>query len=71
MRRTIREIEHDHKERPLPGLLPKERRFVHTMLSGHAYLTTESRGRGGRRTLFITPRKDLQPTEESQEGQEP
>lgn len=61
VKRTIQQIEQDHRERPLPGLLPKERRFVHTMLAEHAYLTTESRGRGARRTLFIMPRKDIQP----------
>lgn len=59
VKRTMREIERDHQERPLQGLLPKERRYVHTMLTGHPYLTTESRGRGGKRTLYITPRKDL------------
>ncbi len=59
IRRTVREIEQDHTERPLRGLLPKERRYVHTALSDHPYLTTESRGRGTRRTLYILPRKDL------------
>ena len=58
-KRTIQQIERDHRERALPGLLPKERRFVHTMLADHAYLTTESRGRGAQRTLFILPRKDI------------
>jgi len=59
MRRMVREIEQDHRERPLPGLLPRERRHVHTQLSNHPYLTTESRGRGHRRTLYILPRKDF------------
>jgi spoIIIJ-associated protein len=59
VKRTVHEIERDHTERPLHGLLPKERRFVHTLLTDHLYLTTESRGRGGKRTLYITPRKDL------------
>ncbi|OPX23520.1 MAG: hypothetical protein B1H03_01295 [Planctomycetales bacterium 4484_113] len=63
VKRTIQQIEQDHQERPLPGLLPKERRFVHTMLAQHTYLTTESRGRGSQRTLFITPRKDILPPE--------
>jgi len=59
VKRTVREIEHDHTERPLRGLLPKERRYVHTLMADHPYLTTESRGRGGKRTLFITPRKEF------------
>jgi spoIIIJ-associated protein len=63
IRRTVREIEQDHAERPLKGLLPKERRYVHTALSDHPYLTTESRGRGTRRTLYILPRKDLETKE--------
>lgn len=60
VKRTVREIEQDHAERPLPNLLPKERRYVHTSLSDHSYLTTESRGRGSRRTLHIIPRTDLE-----------
>jgi len=60
VKRTVREIELDHTERPLPNLLPKERRYVHTALSDHSYLTTESRGRGSRRTLHIIPRTDLE-----------
>jgi spoIIIJ-associated protein len=59
VKRTVHEIERDHSERALPGLLPKERRHVHTAMSNHPYLTTESRGRGTRRTLYIVPRKDL------------
>jgi spoIIIJ-associated protein len=59
VKRTVHEIEHDHSERELPGLLPKERRYVHTVMSNHPYLTTESRGRGNQRTLYIIPRGDL------------
>lgn len=59
IKRTVHDIERDHQERPLPGLLSKERRHVHTALAEHPYLTTESRGRGSRRTLYIVPRKDL------------
>ncbi len=59
VRRTVMEIEQDHRERPLTGLLSKERRHVHTVLAHHPYLTTESRGRGPRRTLYIMPRPDL------------
>ncbi len=59
IKRTVLEIERDHQERALPGLLSKERRHVHTALAEHPYLTTESRGRGSRRTLYIVPRKDL------------
>lgn len=58
--KIIREIEYDHKERPVPGLLPKERRFVHHYLTDHPYLTTESRGdTRDSRTLFIMPRSDI------------
>ncbi|MCD6282224.1 KH domain-containing protein [bacterium] len=60
VRRTVREIELDHTERSLPNLLPKERRYVHTTMSEHPYLTTESRGRGSRRTIYIVPRTDLE-----------
>ncbi|MEZ5339489.1 MAG: hypothetical protein R3F46_14665 [bacterium] len=59
--KIIRDIEYDHKERPVPGLLPKERRFVHHFLTDHPYLTTESRGdTRDTRTLFILPRSDIQ-----------
>lgn len=60
VRRLVRDIERDHKERPVEGLLPKERKFVHQMFSTHPYLTTVSRGEGMNRTLFITPRSDIQ-----------
>ncbi len=55
----VREIERDHKERPVPNLLPKERRLVHLMLMNHPYLTTESRGEGEDRILYIIPRRDV------------
>lgn len=58
--KIIREIEFDHKERAVAGLLPKERRFVHHFLTDHPYLTTESRGETrDERTLFILPRSDI------------
>lgn len=57
VRQIVRQIESDHRERPLPHLLPKERKIVHTYLNTHPYLTTESRGEGGARTLFIKPRQ--------------
>ncbi|MCB1220353.1 MAG: hypothetical protein H7A35_16295 [Planctomycetales bacterium] len=61
VQKIIREIEYDHKERPVPGLLPKERRFVHHYMTDHPYLTTESRGdTRDTRTLFILPREDIQ-----------
>jgi hypothetical protein len=60
VRRLVRDIERDHKERPVEGLLPKERKFVHQMFSTHPYLTTESRGEGMQRMLFIIPRSDIQ-----------
>jgi spoIIIJ-associated protein len=60
VRRLVRDIERDHRERPVEGLLPKERKFVHQMFTSHPYLTTESRGEGTQRTLFITPRSDIQ-----------
>jgi spoIIIJ-associated protein len=53
---VIKEIERDHKPRPIPNLLPKERKIVHQHLSNHAYLTTESRGTGRGRTLYIKPK---------------
>ena len=59
VRRVIKDIERDHRERPLRGLQPKERRFVHSFLSGHPYLTTESRGESKERTLYILPRQDI------------
>ncbi|GEM_PF-1097880 len=60
IKKVVREIERDHRERPMKGLLPKERKFVHQYFSDHPYLTTESRGRGQTRTLFIVPREDIQ-----------
>lgn len=59
IRRIVREIERDHRERPLQGLLPKERKFIHQYFSEHPYLTTESRGSRNERTLFILPRDDI------------
>jgi predicted RNA-binding protein YlqC (UPF0109 family) len=59
VKRVMRDIERDHRERPIRGLLPKERKFVHSFLSGHPYLTTESRGDKKKRTLFIKPRDDI------------
>ena len=59
IKKVVREIERDHRERPLKGLLPKERKFVHQYFSDHPYLTTESRGERPKRTLFITPREDI------------
>lgn len=59
IRRTVREIERDHRERPLHGLLPKERKYIHQFFSDHPYLTTESRGKKNDRTLFILPREDI------------
>lgn len=53
---VIRDIETDHKERPIADLLPKERKIVHKFLTNHPYLTTVSRGKGRARTLYITPR---------------
>jgi predicted RNA-binding protein Jag len=60
IKKVVREIERDHRERPMKGLLPKERKFVHQYFAEHPYLTTESRGRGQTRTLFIVPREDIQ-----------
>jgi predicted RNA-binding protein YlqC (UPF0109 family) len=60
VRRMVRDIERDHHERPVEGLLPKERKFIHQYFSGHPYLTTESRGEGVERVLFITPRVDIE-----------
>lgn len=57
--RTVREIEKDHKERPIPHLLPKERRIIHTMFANHPYITTQSRGKGDERTLYLLPRPEL------------
>jgi len=59
VKKVVREIERDHRERPIHDLLPKERKFVHQFFSGHPYLTTESRGEGSQRTLYITPRRDI------------
>ncbi|MCD6118325.1 KH domain-containing protein [bacterium] len=53
----ISEIERDHKERPVPGLLPKERKIIHRHLNNHPYLTTISIGKGRARTLYIKPRE--------------
>ena len=60
IRRMVRDIERDHRERPMKELLPKERKIVHQFFTEHPYLTTESRGEGRERTLFITPRRDIQ-----------
>jgi predicted RNA-binding protein Jag len=60
IRRMVRDIERDHRERPMKELLPKERKIVHQFFTEHPYLTTESRGEGRDRTLFITPRRDIQ-----------
>ncbi|GEM_PF-2246401 len=57
VREVVRLIEQDHKERPIPNLLPKERKVVHELLRDHPYLTTESRGSGPNRTLYIKPRE--------------
>lgn len=59
IKKVVRDIERDHRERPMKGLLPKERKFVHQYFSEHPYLTTESRGKGQTRTLFIVPREDI------------
>jgi predicted RNA-binding protein Jag len=59
VRRIIRDIERDHRERRIPELLPKERKFIHQYLTGHPYLTTESRGTGANRMLYILPRTDI------------
>ena len=59
VRRIIRDIERDHRERRIPELLPKERKFIHQYLTDHPYLTTESRGTGQHRQLFILPRTDI------------
>ncbi len=53
---VIKDIERDHRPRPIPNLLPKERKIVHQHLSKHSYLTTESRGTGKGRTLYIKPK---------------
>jgi spoIIIJ-associated protein len=60
IKKVVREIEKDHRERPVKGLLPKERKFVHQFFAEHPYLTTESRGKGPNRTLYVTPRSDIQ-----------
>ncbi|MEP0814384.1 MAG: hypothetical protein HRF49_06935 [bacterium] len=52
----IREIEKDHKPRPLPNLLPKERKVIHKFLANHPYLTSVSSGKGKDRTLYIAPK---------------
>lgn len=60
VKRIVTDIERDHQERPIPELGSKERKFVHQFFSGHPYLTTESRGEGRERTIFIMPRSDIQ-----------
>jgi predicted RNA-binding protein Jag len=59
VKKIVRDIERDHQERPIHDLLPKERKFVHQFFAGHPYLTTESRGTGSERTLFILARTDI------------
>jgi spoIIIJ-associated protein len=59
IRRVVRDIERDHRERPIRDLVPKERKFVHSFFTNHPYLTTESRGEGRKRTLFVLPRPDI------------
>lgn len=59
VKKVVREVERDHRERPVYDLLPKERKFVHQFFTGHPYLTTESRGLAKKRTLYILPRKDI------------
>ncbi len=63
VKKIIREIESDHKERPIQNLLPKERKIVHKFLTNHPYLTSVSRGKGRARTLYITP-KDFESRQE-------
>ena len=53
---VIREIENDHQPRPIPNLLPKERKIIHKYLTNHPYLTSVSKGRGKERTLYIAPK---------------
>jgi predicted RNA-binding protein Jag len=59
IKRVVRDIERDHHERRIPGLLAKERKFIHQYFTEHPYLTTESRGEGQNRTIFILPRVDI------------
>ena len=59
IRRVVRDIERDHRERPIRDLVPKERKFVHSFFTNHPYLTTQSRGEGRKRTLFVLPRPDI------------
>lgn len=59
IRRVVRDIERDHRERPIRDLLPKERKFVHSYFTNHPYLTTESRGESRKRTLYIMGRTDI------------
>lgn len=59
----IHEIELDHKPRPMPGLLPKERRIIHSFLTDHPYLTTESKGDGNNRVLWLIPKSSEEPQE--------
>jgi len=59
VKKVVREIELDHRERPIRNLLPRERRLIHMMFADHPYLTTESRGEGENRTLFIVPRPPI------------
>jgi predicted RNA-binding protein Jag len=59
IKKVVRDIERDHQERPIHELLPKERKFVHQYFSGHPYLTTESRGEGQERMIYILARTDI------------
>jgi predicted RNA-binding protein Jag len=59
IKKIVQDIEQDHRERPIPELPAKERKFIHQFFTGHPYLTTESRGEGKERTLFILPRRDI------------
>ena len=59
VKKVVSEIELDHKERPIRNLLPRERRLIHMMFANHPYLTTESRGEGENRTLYIVPRPPI------------
>jgi spoIIIJ-associated protein len=64
VKKIIREIESDHRERPVENLLPKERKIVHKFLTNHPYLTTISRGKGRARTLYIAPKDFESPQED-------
>lgn len=53
----VRDVETHRREKMIPNLLPRERKIIHSYLSDHHSVTTESKGVGSKRVLIIKPKK--------------